>query len=107
MIKISLYKQKINIKLSLTYIINLPIYLSYTCICWIWTTILFFGYLAYKKFKTGEKKRDLKVDAQKEKKIKEMTGHYSYWNKNIDDYYNDDEDYNDEDYDDEENNNKR
>ena len=36
-----------------------------------------------------------------------MTGHYSYWNKNIDDYYNDDEDYNDEDYDDEENNNKR
>lgn len=107
MIKISLYKQKINIKLSLTYIINLPIYLSYTCICWIWTTILFFGYLAYKKFKTGEKKRDLKVDAQKENKIKEMTGHYSYWNKNIDDYYNDDEDYNDEDYDDEENNNKR
>ena len=91
----------------MTYIINLPIYLSYTCICWIWTTILFFGYLAYKKFKTGEKKRDLKVDAQKENKIKEMTGHYSYWNKNIDDYYNDDEDYNDEDYDDEENNNKR
>ena len=36
-----------------------------------------------------------------------MTGHYSCWSENIDDYYNDDEDYDDEDYDDEENNNKR
>ena len=69
---------------------------------------MFFGYFAYKKYKTGEKKRDLKIDAQKENKIKEMTRHYSCWNENIDDYYNDDdEDYEDEDYDDEENNNKR
>lgn len=46
---------------------------------WIITTVLFFGYFAYKKYKTGEKKRDLKIDAQKKSKIREMTGHYSCW----------------------------